>query len=130
MLADKLHRTTAFFDAEPKLDLSRLPNMDATISEHDAWQATIAMRWPGGDVRCPKCGHAKVYTLAERKKFTCASPACRHRFSALSGTAFASFKKGYVGLLAMLAHDGPGHKSGASTSKTAYDVQRRKIANS
>lgn len=129
MLAAKLMRATSFAEPEPKLSLILLPASVDGMSEDDAWRAVCAMRWPDGNRRCPKCGGGKMYTLAALRKFTCAAPECRHRFSALSGTQFASFKKGYVGLLSALMHEGPGYMSKATTSKTAYDVRRRKIAN-
>ena len=129
MLAAKLKRTAVFFEPDPKLDLSLMPSGIDDMSEHDAWLAVCKMRWPTGQVRCPKCGSHKLYTLTAYRKFNCADPSCKHRFSAVSGTAFASFKKGYVGLLKALAHDGPGYRSPTVTAKSAYDVRRRKTVN-
>lgn len=45
------------------------------------------IRWPNG-VTCPRCGHDKIVRLKARRQFTCASKACRYRFSVTSGTIF------------------------------------------
>lgn len=50
------------------------------------------MRWPDTDGKpvCPKCGHTESYEIKARRKYECT--ACRHQFSATSGTIFASRK--------------------------------------
>ena len=100
------------------------------MSEDEAWSYVRRMRWPAtrGDPVCTLCGSHSVYTITTRRRFRCAVPACRHEFTAVSGTVFASFKKGYRGLLVMLAYNGP-VRVGPMADKTAIDWRRRKAAN-
>src|SRR5579859_7490850 len=44
-----------------------------------------SLRWPKG-VNCPHCEHEKVYRIAKRDQFVCAS--CSYQFSVTTGTAF------------------------------------------
>jgi transposase-like protein len=46
------------------------------------------LRWPDGNVRCPRCGWESVSRLAKRKKFECNNESCRYQFSATAGTVF------------------------------------------
>jgi transposase-like protein len=43
------------------------------------------LRW-NGKPTCPKCAGERVYRIADRQLFECASAECRHQFSATSGT--------------------------------------------
>jgi hypothetical protein len=55
------------------------------------FEKLCALRWPDG-IRCPHCGHGKVYYYASRPTLTCASKLCRRQFSPSSGTVFHSRK--------------------------------------
>lgn len=126
-LAKKLKRHADYVDAEPKL-AGPMPPLDdiEKMDDSAAWHALRIMRWPdsGGAPTCPKCGHVGFYTITTRMTFKCKS--CAHQFSELSGTAFASFKKGRKALLLRIATAGA---SGATSHKTTLDVRRRLIAN-
>jgi transposase-like protein len=101
------------------------------MTEDEAWLAVRRMRWPlsDGEPVCPKCGSLKNYTVKTRKKFCCAAPDCRHQFTALSGTLFASHKKSHRDLLLALAYEGPINAATVMNPKTALNVRRRKQAN-
>ena len=130
-LARRLGRMAGMADTEPCLsgDLPSLAAAEA-MSEDAAWETVCRMRWPksGGKPVCPKCGHRDTYTITTRKRFRCADQVCRHEFTALSKTVFSSFKKGYRGLLIMLAYGGK-VRGGPMADKTAIDWRRRKSAN-
>ncbi len=53
-----------------------------------AFERLCEMRWPEG-IRCPYCGHDKVYPVYARTVFTCASKLCRRQFSPYTGTIFS-----------------------------------------
>jgi transposase-like protein len=51
-------------------------------------------RWPSGEIKCPRCGDAKVYHLAKSHHWQC--HACApdgYRFSVLTGTIFENTNK-------------------------------------
>jgi hypothetical protein len=130
MLAKRLVRTATMNEEAPNIAAPPPDvNIDA-MSEDEAWNLVCRLRWPASDgrPRCPKCGGVKAYTLGTRRVFRCAAHSCQHQFSPLSGTMFASFKKGYRGVLAMLAYDGPVQRAPAN-AKSAIDWRRRKMAN-
>src|ERR1700730_14097624 len=70
--------------------------------EEKAWELFKQMRWPETDGKpvCPKCGSLDAYDIKSRRKHECC--ACRHQFSATSGTILASRKMAYVDLVAAI----------------------------
>lgn len=58
--------------------------------EKAAGELIEQLRWPDGNVKCPLCGHAKVYVCsspnANRKQWKCAK--CRKKFSVTSRSIF------------------------------------------
>lgn len=70
--------------------------------EEKAWELFKQMRWPetDGEPVCPKCGSLDAYDIKSRRKHECR--ACRHQFSATSGTILASRKMAYVDLVAAI----------------------------
>jgi transposase-like protein len=70
--------------------------------EEKAWELFKQMRWPETHGRpiCPKCGSLDAYDIKSRRKHECR--ACRHQFSATSGTILASRKMPYVDLVAAI----------------------------
>jgi transposase-like protein len=79
--------------------------------EEKAWELFKQMRWPDteGKPVCPRCGSLDAYDIKSRRKHECR--ACRHQFSATSGTILASRKMAYVDLVAaivMLANSAKG----------------------
>lgn len=130
-LAKSLKNASSMVDALPALH-GTPPSLSEirAMSEDDAWMVVRKMRWPNanGEPSCPKCGHGKCYTIAKRKVFHCASPDCKFSFSALTGTVFSSPKKGYKGMLTMMAYDGP-INHGPMEGKTALNWRRRMDAN-
>jgi len=73
------------------------------LTDEEACEAFIAIRWAdnGGKPYCGKCGGADVYTLKGLVNFKC--KACRVKFSATSGTIFASRKLAVRDILAAIA---------------------------
>ena len=67
-----------------------------TMGEDTAYETFCKLRWPNG-VHCPRCGSVDYYKITRGRRFKCA--ACRHQFSATSGTIFASRKMSYTDLL-------------------------------
>lgn len=53
--------------------------------ETACWEALRRQRWPRG-FRCPRCGHDRSYSIAERRLEQCQS--CRHQASVTAGTIF------------------------------------------
>lgn len=70
------------------------------LGEDKAWGLFKQMRWPETDGKpvCPKCGSVETYDIKSRRKHEC--KACKHHFSATSGTILASRKMSYTDLLA------------------------------
>src|SRR3990170_4875595 len=70
--------------------------------EEKAWGLFKQMRWPATDGKavCPKCGSLDTYDIKSRRKHEC--KACKHQFSATSGTILASRKMAYVDLVAAI----------------------------
>ncbi len=48
----------------------------------------IAVRWPDGQVRCPRCGSEKVTYLANQKRWKCYGKHAQPQFSVKVGTIF------------------------------------------
>src|ERR1700689_1218753 len=51
----------------------------------------VNMRWPDG-VKCPRCQHDGIYTIATRRMFQC--KACKRQFSVKVGTIFEDSQLG------------------------------------
>ena len=78
------------------------------MTDADAFDVFKRVRFAanGGEAYCPRCGCAKVYTLAETPiRWKCA--ACRSKFSVTSGTIFHSRKlaiRDYLGVIALFCN--------------------------
>jgi transposase-like protein len=48
----------------------------------------VSRRWPGGIVKCPTCGSAKVHFLANQRRWKCSQKHDRRQFSVKVGTIF------------------------------------------
>jgi transposase-like protein len=89
--------------------------------EEKAWELFKLMRWPQTDGQpvCPRCGSLDSYTIKSRRKHEC--KACKHHFSATSGTILASRKMAYVDLVAAIVILVNGAK-GVSALQLARDL--------
>jgi len=89
--------------------------------EENAWALFKEMRWPetNGQPVCPKCGSVETYDIMSRRKHEC--KACKHHFSATSGTILASRKMAYVDLVAAIVILVNGAK-GVSALQLARDL--------
>jgi transposase-like protein len=89
--------------------------------EENAWALFKQMRWPETDGKpvCPKCGSVETYDIKSRRKHEC--KACKHHFSATSGTILASRKMAYVDLVAAIVILVNGAK-GVSALQLARDL--------
>lgn len=128
-LAKQLSLSADWIEPNPRLVGSVTTTEAAAMDDDEAWSRVRRMRWPdtGGQPRCPKCGSQSAYVITKRRKFCCNS--CRLHFSAVSGTAFASFKGGYAKLLQRIAYEGTIDGQAVMSAKTALDMRRRKTAN-
>jgi hypothetical protein len=59
--------------------------------ENTCREYLIQQRW-NGNVECPFCGCAKVYTIENGKRFKCADKFCAKKFSATVGTIYENSK--------------------------------------
>jgi transposase-like protein len=50
------------------------------------------MRWPDGNIICPKCGEGHAYRNSDMRTYKCHSQACKNAFSVTVGTVFQSTK--------------------------------------
>ena len=48
----------------------------------------VKMRWPNGDIACPKCGCSHVGFISTRRTFQCKNKDCKKQFSTKVGTIF------------------------------------------
>ena len=48
----------------------------------------VQVKWPTGDIRCPKCSGDKIGNIKSRRMFQCKDKECRKQFSAKVGTIF------------------------------------------
>jgi transposase-like protein len=71
---------------KPKQSMNLVKLIEAFGSEDRCRDYLIALRWPDGKPRCPRCGFAKTSWISTRKQFDCNN--CRYRFSATAGTVF------------------------------------------
>src|SRR4051794_3941639 len=69
--------------ARPDFPRSLAEFQDRFATEADCRRYLLACRWPDG-FRCPRCGGADAYELAERAPLQ--GRACRHQTSATAGT--------------------------------------------
>lgn len=90
--------------------------------EEKAWELFKQMRWPQTDSKpvCPRCGSLNAYDIKSRRKHEC--KACRHHFSATSGTILASRKMSYTDLVAAIVILVNGAK-GISALQLARDLR-------
>ena len=51
-------------------------------------QKMVAIKWPTGQVTCPKCGGEHIGEIKSRRMFQCKAKDCRKQFSAKVGTIF------------------------------------------
>lgn len=70
------------------------------MSDDDAFAVFKEMRWPNGEVVCPRCGGVDPYVCAGRE-WKCR--ACRRRFTVTSGTLFHGRKLAIRDILAAIA---------------------------
>jgi transposase-like protein len=94
----------------------------------------IAMRWPGGQVRCPTCGAEKVSYLEEAKLFKCYEKHPRQKFSLKVGTIFEDSPLGldkWLVAIWLIANAKNGissyeiHRALGITQKSAWHVLHR-----
>ena len=48
----------------------------------------IKIRWPDGNIKCPKCGCDRIGRIASRRMLQCREKSCRKQFSTKCGTIF------------------------------------------
>ena len=61
------------------------------FSDEDKCRETLKnLRWPGGEVCCPRCGDCSISWISTREQWDCNG--CRYRFSLTSGTIFDNTK--------------------------------------
>lgn len=79
------------------------------------------MRWPDGNIICPKCGGEKCYRMGDMKHYKCRVKACGTRFSVIRGTIFENTKlplnKWFIAMYLLTAH-----KKGISSHQLARDL--------
>ena len=81
----------------------------------------VTLRWHG-QIVCPHCGHEKVYSFADGKRWKCASPDCYLKFNVKTGTIFENSKiplrKWFLAIYIHL-----NHKKGVSSCQLARDLK-------
>jgi len=72
------------------------------MGEDQAYALFRKLRWPetDGGAICPRCGCVESYDIKARRQFEC--KACKHHFSASSGTILSNRKLDYTDLLAAI----------------------------
>lgn len=79
------------------------------------------MRWPDGNIKCPKCGEGHAYRMSNMVKYKCHSQACKNAFSVTVGTVFEGTKlplsKWYSAIWFVL-----NRKKGISSCQIARDL--------
>ena len=89
----------------------------------------VSLRWPHGQVQCPKCGSSTVGFLSTRRIWKCKNRECRKQFSAKVGTIFEDSPLGWdkwlpaIWLLANSENSVSSHELGrvlGVTQKTAW----------
>lgn len=48
----------------------------------------VALRWPSGDVACPRCGSVRVHWMPRQKRWACYEKHAKPQFSLKTGTIF------------------------------------------
>ncbi len=66
--------------------------LDYYKSEDKCRDTIEKMRWPDGNIICPKCGEGKAYRMSDMRHYKCHSQSCKHRFSVTVGTIFGATK--------------------------------------
>jgi transposase-like protein len=63
------------------------------FSDHKVcFEAMLPVKWPKGDVTCPKCGGTAVGVVRARSLLQCKAKGCRKQFSVKVGTIFEESK--------------------------------------
>lgn len=63
------------------------------FANEDVCQALMqSIKWPDGNVTCPKCGNSSVSPIKNRPAFQCNSRSCKKQFSYKVGTIFEESK--------------------------------------
>jgi transposase-like protein len=79
------------------------------------------MRWPDGNIFCPKCGSAHAYKYANNLWYKCSQKECKARFTVKVGTIYEGSKlplsKWFLALWILSAH-----KKGISSCQLARDL--------
>ncbi len=90
-------------------------------SEEKCRSVLEKMRWPDGNIKCPKCGAEKSYRLLDMKHYKCRVKSCATRFSVIRGTVFEGtklpLKKWFIAMYLLTAH-----KKGVSSHQLARDL--------
>ena len=53
----------------------------------------VRIKWPTGEITCPKCGGTQVGHIKSRRMFQCKSKDCRKQFSTKVDTIFEYLKR-------------------------------------
>ncbi len=79
------------------------------------------MRWPDGNIICPKCKGEKCYRMSDMRHYKCRDKKCGCRFSVTKGTFFEATKlplqKWLIAMYLLTAH-----KKGISSHQLARDL--------
>lgn len=66
--------------------------LDYYKSEEKCRDTLEKMRWPDGNIICPKCGKDKCYRLSDMIRYKCRDKKCGNNFSVTKGTIFEATK--------------------------------------
>lgn len=95
--------------------------LDYYKSEDRCRDTIERMRWPEGNIICPKCREEKAYRMGDCKHYKCRSRQCRNRFSVTVGTVFEGTKlplaKWFAGIYFVI-----NRKKGISSYQVARDL--------
>lgn len=90
-------------------------------SEEKCRDTVEKMRWPDGNIICPKCGNERSYRMGDMKHYKCRDKKCGTKFSVIKGSIFEATKlplsKWFVGIYLVTAH-----KKGISSCQLARDL--------
>jgi transposase-like protein len=85
------------------------------------------MRWPDGNIICPKCKTDKAYRMGDMKHYKCRNKKCGSRFSGMVGSVFEATKlhlSKWFGAMYLIT----AHKKGISSHQLARDLGIRQKA--
>jgi len=102
---------------------NNLPEVVKYFERDETCRDTLEkMRWPDGNIICPKCKTERAYRMADMKHYKCRDRKCAARFSVIKGTYFESTKlplqKWFIAMYLVTAH-----KKGISSHQLARDLQ-------